>query len=60
MLLENLESFLIRGYTQILGRSPEQLEVLCALARKEILNPNVHMYALFHVTYGQRRETFDG
>ena len=60
MLLDNLESFLVRGYTQILGRSQEQLQVLCAHARKEILDPNVHMYALFHVTYGQRRESLDG
>ena len=60
MLLDNLDSFLVRGFTQILGRSREQLEVICALARKEILDPKVHMYALFHVTYGQKRETLTG
>lgn len=54
MLIENLEGFLVRGYMQIMGRSREELEVLCALARRELLDPKVHIYAIFHVTYGQK------
>lgn len=60
MLINNLESFLVRGYTQFLGRSREEMEVLCALSRKEIMDPGIHMYALFHVTYGQKKETQNG
>ena len=56
MLSDNLEGFLTRGYIQILGGSKEQLEVLCALARKELRDPKIHTYAWFHIAYGQKRE----
>jgi SAM-dependent methyltransferase len=48
------EAYMLRGYTQILGGRPEDLQIILALARREVRDPNVHTYVHFHVTYGQK------
>jgi hypothetical protein len=55
MILEGgFEAYMLRGYTQVLGGRPEDLQIILALAKREIKDPNVHTYVQFHVTYGQR------
>lgn len=51
------EAYMLRGYTQILNGRPEDLQIILALARNEVKNPNVHTYVHFHVTYGQKAPT---
>ncbi|PVI04418.1 S-adenosyl-L-methionine-dependent methyltransferase [Periconia macrospinosa] len=50
------EAYMTRGYTQILKGNPENLQIILALARKEVKDPNNHTYVHFHVTYGQKPE----
>ncbi|KAJ4374368.1 hypothetical protein N0V83_003109 [Neocucurbitaria cava] len=55
MILEGgFEAYMLRGYTQVLGGRKEDLQVVMALARREIRDPGVHTYVQFHVTYGQK------
>ena len=57
MILEGgFEAYMLRGYTQVLGGRPEDLQIILALARREIKDPNVHTYVQFHVTYGMKPE----
>ncbi|KAF1961838.1 S-adenosyl-L-methionine-dependent methyltransferase [Byssothecium circinans] len=50
------EAYMLRGYTQILKGRPEALQVILALARNEVKDPNVHTNVQFHITYGQKPE----
>jgi SAM-dependent methyltransferase len=43
-LMMGFESYLMRGYTQILGGKPEELTVMLAQTRKELGDPKVHSY----------------
>jgi SAM-dependent methyltransferase len=43
-LTTGLEAYLMRGYTQILGGRPEELQVIVAKARDELRNPKIHSY----------------
>ncbi|KAL1605109.1 hypothetical protein SLS60_004652 [Paraconiothyrium brasiliense] len=55
MILDGgFEAYMLRGYTQILGGRVEDLQIVLALARREIKDPNVHTYVQFHVTYGMK------
>lgn len=55
MILEGgFEAYMLRGYTQILGGRVEDLQIILALARREIKDPSVHTYVQFHVTYGMK------
>ncbi|KAF2248524.1 S-adenosyl-L-methionine-dependent methyltransferase [Trematosphaeria pertusa] len=55
MILDGgFEAYMLRGYTQILGGRVEDLQVILALARREIKDPSVHTYVLFHITYGMK------
>lgn len=57
MILEGgFEAYMLRGYTQVLGGRAEDLQIILALARREIKDPSVHTYVLFHVTYGMKPE----
>jgi SAM-dependent methyltransferase len=57
MILEGgFEAYMLRGYTQVLGGRPEDLQVVLALAKREIKDPSVHTYVLFHITYGMKPE----
>ena len=57
MLVEGLEAYLLRGWTQTLGRKAEDCSLLCALAKRELYNPKMHSYVEFHITYGQKPAT---
>lgn len=48
------EAYMLRGYTQVLGRRAEDLQIILALAKSEVRDPNVHTYVQFHITYGQK------
>lgn len=50
------EAYMLRGYTQVLGGRPEDLQIILALARREVKDPNVHTYVQFHITYGMKPE----
>jgi len=54
MLTEGLEAYMLRGWTQTMGRKAEDLTVLCALAKRELNDPKMHAYVYFHITYGQK------
>ncbi|KAF1964487.1 S-adenosyl-L-methionine-dependent methyltransferase [Bimuria novae-zelandiae CBS 107.79] len=55
MMLEGgFEAYMLRGYTQVLGGRPEELQVILALAKRELKDPNIHTYVQFHVTYGMK------
>ena len=55
MILEGgFEAYMLRGYTQVLGGRPDDLQIILALARREIKDPNVHTYVQFHVTFGRK------
>lgn len=57
MILEGgFEAYMLRGYTQVLGRKPEDLQIILALARREVRDPSIHTYVQYHVTYGQKPE----
>jgi hypothetical protein len=40
---QGLDAFLLRGFTMALQRSTEELQVLTALARKELFDPKNHL-----------------
>ncbi|KAF1842294.1 S-adenosyl-L-methionine-dependent methyltransferase [Cucurbitaria berberidis CBS 394.84] len=55
MILDGgFEAYLLRGYTQVLGGRAEDLQIILALAKREVRDPNVHTYVHFHITYGQK------
>lgn len=48
--LDGLYGFAARLCIQVMGMTPEQLEVLLAAARKDITNPKIHSYWSMYVT----------
>ncbi|EDU49821.1 conserved hypothetical protein [Pyrenophora tritici-repentis Pt-1C-BFP] len=55
MILEGgFEAYMLRGYTQMLGGRPEDLQIILALAKREVRDPAVHTYVQFHITYAQK------
>ncbi|KAL4915705.1 S-adenosyl-L-methionine-dependent methyltransferase [Aspergillus aurantiobrunneus] len=55
--LDGLHGFAARLFTQVLGMSTEELEVLLAACRKDIANPKIHAYWSIVVAYGQKPGT---
>lgn len=56
MLLEGLDAYLMRGFTQILQRDPRVLEGMLAQAKEEIKSAKMHSYVFYHVVYGRKPE----
>lgn len=55
MILQGgFEAYMLRGYTQILGGRAEDLQIILALAKREVRDPNVHTYVQFHITMGKK------
>lgn len=55
MILEGgFEAYMLRGYTQVLGGRAEDLQIILALARREVRDPRMHTYVQFHVTWAQK------
>ena len=53
---EGVEGFSLRLFTQVLGWSVEEVQVLLASVRKEMRDPSVHVLYDFYVVYGQKPE----
>ncbi|KZF23408.1 S-adenosyl-L-methionine-dependent methyltransferase [Xylona heveae TC161] len=53
-LLEGAQGFLVRGFTGVLGRTREELELLLARLREELRTPKFHSYVPFYVVYGRK------
>lgn len=49
-----MEAFTLRGHTSMLDRSPQQLQVIMANARRESRDPKIHSYLYFYDVYGRR------
>jgi SAM-dependent methyltransferase len=49
-----MEAFTLRGHTSMLDRSPAELAVIMANARKESRDPRIHSYLFFYCVYGRR------
>jgi SAM-dependent methyltransferase len=54
MLVDGLEAYMLRGWTQNMGRKVEDCHMLCALAKRELSSTSMHAYVDFHITYGQK------
>ena len=55
MILEGgFEAYMLRGYTQVLGGNADDLQIILALAKREVRDPSIHTYVQFHITYGQK------
>jgi hypothetical protein len=52
--LDAVEPYSLSLYTNVLGYSREQAEVVMAGVRKDLQNPDLHMYVNFHFTYGRK------
>ncbi|MCJ1388337.1 hypothetical protein MMC18_001183 [Xylographa bjoerkii] len=52
---EGLEAFCYAIFTRALGYSKEEVEVLCAKARKELKDSKQHAMFYLHVCYGQKK-----
>ncbi|KAK7894192.1 hypothetical protein LTR67_005950 [Exophiala xenobiotica] len=48
-----------RGAVGLLGKDPNELEILLAQTRKEIMDRNVHSYVYFYNVYGRRPQLSD-
>jgi len=55
-MLDGLEAFTINLFTNILGWSPEQVQLFLKDVREDARKRSVHMIHNFHVVYGQRVE----
>ena len=49
-----VEAYALALFTRVLGWSNEQTQVFLAEVRKEVKNPNAHMYGKLHVVYGRK------
>lgn len=55
-LLEAVEPFVLGLYTRFLGYTAEQARVVVAETRRELLDPQLHLYVPFHFVYGRKPE----
>ena len=49
-----VESYALALFTRVLGWTNEKTQVFLAAVRKEVTNPNVHLYGKLHVVYGKK------
>ncbi|KAL8973204.1 MAG: hypothetical protein Q9183_000106 [Haloplaca sp. 2 TL-2023] len=55
-IMEGLEAFTFQLFTQHLGYSKAEVEVICANIRKEMKDPKLHIMFHLHVAYGKKPE----
>ena len=55
-ILEGLHGLSVRMFTQVLGWSNEEMEILLADARNEMKQKRVHGYCPYYVVFGQKPE----
>ncbi|KKY15468.1 putative tam domain methyltransferase [Diplodia seriata] len=53
-VLEAIEAYSLALFTRVLKYSPEEVQVMMSKIRKEFKDPEVHVYWIYHVTYGQK------
>jgi hypothetical protein len=54
LMMEALDAYSFALFTRVLGWSAEQIQVLLAGVRKDLLNRHFHGYGKLFVVYGQR------
>jgi SAM-dependent methyltransferase len=54
MLLEGIEAYMLRGYTQVLGGDPKTLAIILAQAKRDLSDPKIHTYVFYHIVYGRK------
>ncbi|KAL1979478.1 hypothetical protein VTN96DRAFT_5722 [Rasamsonia emersonii] len=52
--IQAIESYTPAMFSRVLGWSQEEIAVLMANAKKEVKNPDLHMYIPIHVVYGRK------
>ncbi|KAF2146102.1 uncharacterized protein K452DRAFT_324137 [Aplosporella prunicola CBS 121167] len=55
--IEAVEPFTLALFSRVLGYSKDEIDVLLAGLRKELRDPEIHIYTPFHFIYGQKPET---
>ncbi|KAH7030077.1 putative TAM domain methyltransferase [Macrophomina phaseolina] len=55
-VLDAIEAYSIALFTRVLGYKPEEVQVLLAKMREQYKNPELHIYYIYHITYGQKPE----
>ncbi|EOD44847.1 putative tam domain methyltransferase protein [Neofusicoccum parvum UCRNP2] len=55
-VLDAIEAYSIALFTRVLNYSAEEVQVMLAKMREEYKNPELHIYWIYHVTYGQKPE----
>lgn len=53
---EALEAYCMASFTRIRGWSKEECQILVANAKKELRNPENHLYSKVHFVYGREPE----
>ena len=53
-LLDSLEPFALALYTRVHRYTTDELQILIAGVRGELLDPKMHMYVPFHFVYGRK------
>lgn len=56
-VLEAIEAYSLALFTRVLKYTPEEVQVMMAKIRKEFKDPEVHLYWIYHITYGQKPES---
>lgn len=49
-----VEAYALALFTRVLGWTNEKTQVFLAAVRKELKDPNLHMYGKLHVVYGRK------
>jgi len=56
MMLQTVDSYTLHLYTQVLGRSLEETHLEMAHVKRELLDPTLHMYLVYHFLVGRKPE----
>ncbi|KAH7061574.1 methyltransferase [Macrophomina phaseolina] len=56
-VLEAIEAYSLALFTRVLKYTPEEVQVMMAKIRSEFKDPEVHLYWIYHITYGQKPES---
>ncbi|OAP64727.1 hypothetical protein AYL99_00699 [Fonsecaea erecta] len=54
IMTEAMQAYSLALFTRVLGWEPAEVEVLLAGARKDLNNPNYHLYTRLHIVYGRK------
>ncbi|KIW68320.1 hypothetical protein PV04_04273 [Phialophora macrospora] len=60
LMTEAMQAYSLALFTRVLGWDPAEVEVLLAGARKDLQNPNHHLYTRLHVVYGRKPPSREG